>query len=164
MVQKGIKPSMPAYKLCNIVDEAVKINEWIDRNMISRNELLKLLSNPSPILRKVVIYGLGEPRNRSERIMYWNKFMNAPEDTGEKILWLNHLFRSTDASELDTWMSLLSDQSIDVIIFLNLYLEKFYPPAPKLVITSIGVEDSELEEIRKWYDSYRALSDDFSQR
>jgi serine protease AprX len=152
MVQQGIKPVRPAYMPSDIVDQAIEINEMIDRNMISRNELLNLLSNPSPILRKVVIYGLGEPRNTLERMMYWNEFMNAPEGSGEKILWLNHLFRSTDASELDKWMSLLSDKSIDVIIFLNLYLEKFYPHAPKLVVSPFGVEDLELDDIRKWFE------------
>ncbi|MBE1442582.1 S8/S53 family peptidase [Paenibacillus sp. OAS669] len=137
------------------IDRAVGLTRLIDDHEIKREDLKEILKDPSPVIRKVAIYGLGKPKNEEERNAYWYRFWDSPKDTGESILWLNHLLIGADRNELEKWINLLQCSLADVTIVVNQYLERFYPDAPKIQIGSdLNIFDCDLKEVYRWYDAF----------
>nr|WP_273716998.1 S8 family serine peptidase [Alkalihalobacillus pseudalcaliphilus] len=116
---------------------AISITNKIDKQSISRPELLSLLSHDSEMLKKVIIsYGLKTPQSPYERETYWNRFETSPKGSGERISWLYQLLFSSTKGELHRWISLLLEPEIEITLCVKLYVEKHYPEAPSLYYSS----------------------------
>jgi serine protease AprX len=134
------------------LERSLALTILLKNDQMKREEVWKYTDDISPMVKKVAIQGLGDPISDLERKHYWNKVYKEKSDFGVKESWLYTLLRTSSAQEVDKWMSLVEFITIDSLICINLFLQKHYPEAPRMVISpDPSMLVSTFSPVLEWY-------------
>lgn len=138
----------------NPLERALALTMLIKKGKLTREEIWRYTTDESPMVKKVVIRGLGDPVDGIEREKYWDKVHKESSEFGVRELWAYTLLSTATKEEIHKWLSLVDYKTIDIWICINLFLQKHYSDAPEMKITpdpDPEVMDSIIAPVLDWY-------------
>lgn len=137
------------------IERGIALTNLIEQEKIDREELWNLVNDASFYVQKIAIWGLHKPANNTEREKARNYFADSPlNGLGVREAWAYMLLFGANKEELNYWMTLITDSSIDIRLCVKHFLMKYFPNAPSLDHTP-DTNDEVIQKnaipVQQWY-------------